>query len=187
MPHCKVLQTYVGPLNDAMDEFEIDTPRRAAAFLAQIAHETLQLRFTKEIWGPTAQQLKYERRVDKAWPPEGADQANHLAWILGNSELGDGRKFMGRGPIQTTGRTNYDHAGTALNLDLLNQPELLETPQHGCRAAALFWKRHGLNALADEMRFDEITKAINGAQTGASERRGYFETALAALGEPAIV
>jgi putative chitinase len=111
------------------------------------------------------------------------DHANRVAWTLGNSEPGDGEKFLGRGLLQTTGRANYDHAGTALNLDLLNHPELLEQPEHGCRSSALFWKRHGLNELADDMRFDEITKTINGGLTGAAERRGYYEAALAAVGE----
>lgn len=174
---------YLEPLNAAMEEFEIDRERRAAAFLAQIAHESMQLKFCKEIWGPTPQQLKYERRLGKAWPPTVEDQTNHLAWRLGNNEVGDGHTFMGRGFIQVTGRANYDNCGSALNLDLLKYPAELETPANACRSAAWFWRRHGLNALADEMRFDDITKAINGGQTGASERRGYYEAALAALGD----
>lgn len=178
---------FVSPLNAAMEEFEIDTPLRASAFLAQVAVESMQLRFVKEIWGPTGQQLKYERRLDHAWPPTPEDQTNHLAWKLGNSEVGDGRKFMGRGLIQITGRANYDECGAALNLDLLHYPVFLETIENACRSAAWYWRHHGLNSLADEKRFDEITHAINGGQNGASERRGFYDKALAALGEPVAI
>ena len=181
------IAVYLDPLNAAMDEFEIDTPQRAAAFIGQVAKESLQFKFSREIWGPTGQQLKYERLFSATWPPTPEDPTNKLAWILGNAEAGDGHTFMGRGLIQLTGRSNYDHCGQALNLDLLNQPELLEIPINACRSAGWFWRRHGLNELADAGQFNDITKAINGAHTAEAERVGYYKAALAALGEPTPV
>ena len=85
-------------LNHAMDMFEINSPMREAAFLAQIAHESGELKFFEEIWGPTAAQRRYE-------PP------SDLAKRLGNTQKGDGRRYKGRGPIQITGRFNYRKYG----------------------------------------------------------------------------
>jgi putative chitinase len=92
----------------AMDEFDINTPQRQAAFLAQIGHESGGLHWVTEIWGPTETQRRYEGRAD-----------------LGNTEPGDGVRFKGRGLIQTTGRANYRATGEALGVDLIAQPELL--------------------------------------------------------------
>jgi putative chitinase len=169
------------PLNMAMQEFEIDTDQRMFPFLAQIGWESMRLSHVKEIWGPTAQQLKYERDFDAAWPPTSDDATNHIAWRLGNSEAGDGKKFMGRDPIQTTGRKNYKLCGDALRIDLIENPEMLEHQETGARAACWFWrvgaglnlgsaaKAAGLepgcdlNDLADANDFKRITLAINGS------------------------
>lgn len=147
-------------LEDAMREFQIDTPARQAAFLAQIAHESGHLRWLVEIWGPTAAQARYETRYD-----------------LGNVAPGDGFKYRGRGLIQLTGRGNYKRAGDALGVDLINKPELLGEASLACRSAAWFWKTHGCNELADEGAFERITKRINGGLNGYAERLGLWERA----------
>ena len=113
---------YVPVLNAAMVRYQIIGPKRVAAFIAQIGHESGQLKYVKEIWGPTAAQAKYEGRTD-----------------LGNTVAGDGSKYRGRGLIQITGRGNYMACGEGLGLDLIKQPELLEKPQHACMSAAWFW------------------------------------------------
>ena len=120
-------------LNTAMGKFGIVTPARVAAFIAQIGHESGQLRYVREIWGPTAQQAGYEGRAD-----------------LGNTVAGDGSKYRGRGLIQITGRANYAACGEALSLDLLSKPELLELLQHAAMSAAWFRSTKGLNTLADQ-------------------------------------
>jgi putative chitinase len=152
--------TFCAPLNIAMAEFAINTPARQAAFIAQVAHETVQLRFMREIWGPTAVQRAYEGRAD-----------------LGNTYPGDGSLYRGRGLIQITGRANYKACGAALGLDLILYPELLEQPMYACRSAAWFWKTHGLNELADAGDQVKITRRINGGTNGLAERLAYFEIA----------
>lgn len=159
---------YLRPLNDAMQEYAITTTARAAAFLAQIAHESGQLRHAREIWGPTPAQLAYEGRAD-----------------LGNTQPGDGRRFMGRGLIQITGRANYRACSLDLFGDegiLLEQPELLETPLHASRSAAWFWVNRGLNPLADAGDFRAITRRINGGYSGWQDRTAYHARARAVLG-----
>lgn len=147
---------YTEPLNAALAEFEINTPARRAAFLAQIGHESGDLRYWREIWGPTPAQKRYEFRQD-----------------LGNTQPGDGYLFRGRGPIQVTGRANYERVGKRLGLDLVTHPELLELPEEGFRAAGLFWKDAGLNEIADsdnEAAFKLITRKINGGLNGWEDR-----------------
>jgi putative chitinase len=159
--------TLVEPLNQAMQEVNIDTPARQAAFLAQVAHETGGFQWFREL-GNQAYFTKYDGRAD-----------------LGNTQPGDGARYRGRGFIQITGRTNYTHAGQALGLDLVNQPQLAETPEIGARIAAWFWNSRGLNALADQAddeAFKSITRRINGGLNGLDDRRAYYARAQSVLG-----
>jgi putative chitinase len=163
---------FLPPLDAAMTEFAIDAPARAAAFLAQLAHESGQLRFMEEIWGPTAQQLRYE-------------PASSLATSLGNTQTGDGKRFKGRGPIQITGRANYQRFGNLLGVDLVTTPEQAALPDLAFRIAGLYWSKKGLNELADQATdeaFREITRRINGAFNGLAARQQFYATARAALG-----
>ncbi|MGY2185511.1 glycoside hydrolase family 19 protein [Pseudomonas sp. SDO5591_S426] len=144
---------FVPVLNTAMQRYQIVGTKRVAAFLAQIGHESGQLLYVREIWGPTPAQRRYEGRED-----------------LGNTVKGDGSKYRGRGLIQITGRANYAACGEALGVDLINQPELLELPQHAAMSAAWFWKKKGLNDLADQDQFNSITRRINGGLNGLQDR-----------------
>ncbi len=153
---------FYDPLTKAMDEFDIDTPARKAAFLAQIAHESGSLKYVREIASGEA----YEGRSN-----------------LGNTEPGDGVRFKGRGLIQITGRANYRDCSLALFGDdrLLRNPELLEAPEAACRSAAWFWKSRALNDLADTGAFKAITRAINGGYNGYADRLAYFQRATQVL------
>ena len=159
-----VAGVFVPVLNAAMGHYQIVGAKRVAAFIAQIGHESGQLKYVKEIWGPTAAQARYEGRKD-----------------LGNTVAGDGSKYRGRGLIQITGRANYMACGEALGLDLIKQPELLEKPQHACMSAAWFWATKGLNTLAEADQFDKITRRINGGQNGAADRQALYARALKVL------
>lgn len=152
--------TFLPFLEDAMHEFQINTPERQAAFLAQIAHESGGLHWLVELWGPTTAQARYETRYD-----------------LGNVAPGDGFKYRGRGLIQLTGRENYRKAGEALGVDLIEHPEALGEPALACRSAAWFWQTHGCNELADVGKFETITRRINGGLNGYAERLGLWEKA----------
>lgn len=154
------LDLFVEPLNATFAEFDIDTPARQAAFLAQVAHESGGFNYVRELSSGEA----YEGRKD-----------------LGNTEPGDGRRFRGRGLIQVTGRANYALCGATLGLDLLAHPELLEEPVHAARSAGWFWNTRGLNALADRGDFERITRRINGGTNGQADRLAYFDKAKAAL------
>ncbi len=144
--------------------FEINSPLRIAAFVAQVGHESGRLRYVKEIWGPMPWQQRYEGRID-----------------LGNTEPGDGKRFMGRGLIQLTGRNNYTAASRALGIDFVNAPHLLEQPGLVAMSAAWFWDQHALNDLADVGDMRRITRIINGGYNGLEERMAFYEKALACL------
>jgi predicted chitinase len=151
------------------------TAARVAAFTAQVAHESAGLAQLEEVWGPTAQQRRYE-------PPGG------LAAMLGNTEPGDGRRYRGRGPIQLTGRANYRRAGAALGLPLEAEPARAALLEVGLPVAAWFWAREKrLNPTADrdtEEGFREITRRINGGLNGYADRRRRWHAARAALAMP---
>jgi len=153
------------PLAAAMLQFEVNTPTRAAAFLAQVGHESGQLRLLREIWGPTQAQRRYDGRAD-----------------LGNTEAGDGKRFMGRGLIQITGRKNYLLCGFGLHLDLIGQPDLLEQPEHAAASAGWYWHVNNMNRYADAGDFVGLTRAINGGINGISDRRTLWARAKTTLG-----
>ena len=147
-------------LNKAMLAYDITTPRRQSAFLAQIGHESGGLRYTREIWGPISAELRHEGRKD-----------------LGNTQRGDGKLFMGRGLIQITGRANYVEVSEALGRDFVERPELLETAEWASLSAAWFWDSRGLNDLADAGKFERITRRINGGLNGLDDRLARWEAA----------
>lgn len=158
MPHCPSakIDLFLQPLIDTMAEFGIDTPKRQAAFLAQLAHESGEFRYVEEIASGKA----YEGRKD-----------------LGNVQVGDGIKFKGRGLIQITGRSNYEKCGKTLGLDLLAHPELLSLTVNACRSAGWFWKKNNLNKWADLGDMVTLTKRINGGTNGLQDRLAYYKIA----------
>jgi putative chitinase len=157
----KKLPSYTEQLNLAMELAHMDTPLRAAAFIAQLAHESGELRWFEEFADGSA----YEGRKD-----------------LGNVFPGDGVKYKGRGPIQLTGRNNYKAAGDALGVDLVAKPELAATAEYGFKIATWFWNSRNLNTLADAQDLKGVTKKINGGYNGLAQREKYYIKALACFG-----
>jgi len=157
------IEMYLPFLNSLLPQFGIDNNVRLAAFLAQVGHESGQLRYNKEIWGPTAAQKGYEGRKD-----------------LGNVIAGDGRKFAGFGLIQLTGRANYEAFGLAVKGDktyFTNNPQLIQTPEYAVMTACWFWQKNGLNKYADTGDFKTLTKRINGGLTNYADRVDLWERA----------
>lgn len=145
-------QKFLPHLTDLMPRYAIDNPLRQAAFLAQIGHESGQLRYVEEIASGKA----YEGRRD-----------------LGNIFKGDGIKFKGRGLIQITGRSNYSELSKAFGIDFLANPQLLCDPAYAVQSACWWWKQRGLNEMADntsEDSFRKITRIINGGYNGYENR-----------------
>lgn len=161
---------FVSALNTAMANKQIDTPKRQAAFLAQVGHESGQLQYVREL-GSDQYLSKYD--------------TGSLAAKLGNTPEvdGDGQRYRGRGLIQVTGHDNYLRCSLALFGDerLLRTPELLEQPQWAAESAAWFWAVSGLNALADQDQFNTITRRINGGLNGLEDRLQLWGRARAVL------
>ena len=159
-PHArKNADVFIPYLTLAMADYEIDTPLRRAMFLAQLAHESGEFRYVRELANGKA----YEFRKD-----------------LGNVEKGDGVKYKGRGLIQITGKANYMKVGKALFDDeqyLLKTPSLLETPQYACLSAGWFWNDRHLNPLADKKDIVAVTQKINGGKNGLETRMEYYARA----------
>jgi putative chitinase len=170
---------FLVPLNDAMDEFGIDTPARQAAFIAQLAHESGSFRYVSEI----ASGMAYDGRKDLG---NTRPEAIHIAAEHGSTP---GPWWKGHGLIQVTGYDNHLACGDALGLDLLHEPGLLEQPVYACRSAAWFWKKHDLNKWADAGDFDGVSDVINrgrktakeGDANGYTDRLAFYQRATEAL------
>lgn len=148
------VEPYVGFLNKYCSRYEIDTPIRLAAFLAQIGHESGRFCYTEEIASGAA----YEGRKD-----------------LGNVCAGDGVRYKGRGLIQLTGRSNYAALSKDLGVDFVGNPALLAEPEYAVWSACWFWHKRKLNDLADNGFFRDITKRINGGYRGLEDREKLYE------------
>lgn len=185
---------FLDPLNAAMAEFGIDTPEREAAFLAQAAHESGQLGDLVENLNYSADRLVqvFPRRFNPveaaAYSRQPERIANHIYALRmsnGDAASGDGWRFRGRGIFQLTGRGNYAACSKALYNDegvLIEQPELIETPEGACRSAGWFWQSRELNKWADADDFKTLTIRINGGLAGWTDRIGYYGRAQNSLG-----
>jgi len=178
------------PLNQTFVKYDINTPKRQAAFIGQCAHESSNFKVLQENLNYSAEGLM------KTWPSrfatkEIADQyARQPAKIagkvyngrLGNTSEEEASKYLGRGLIQLTGKDNYERCGSSIGVDLLSNPDLLLNPQYAALSAGWFWNKHGLNELADNQEHGMITKRINGGTLGLDDRILKTTKALAVLG-----
>ena len=184
---------HIGPqwldaLNDTFERFSINTPNKQAAFIGQCGHECGNFKVLEENLNYRAATLM------KLWPKrfptlEVANQyagnpkkiANMVyASRMGNRDeaSGDGYRFRGRGCIQLTGHANYFHAGKALDVDFVMQPDLVGTPKYAALTAGWFWSTHGCNDIADRADWTLLTKRINGGTIGLDDRIKHTNHAL---------
>ena len=150
------------PLVKAMNKYQINTPLRAAHFVAQVGHETASFLYMEEIADGSA----YEGRAD-----------------LGNTQPGDGRRFKGRGLIQLTGRANYSAYSKDCGVDYVANPMTVATDPFVCvDVAGWYWNKRNINRLADRDDVKAVTKAINGGFNGLDDRMDYLYRAKQVLG-----
>jgi len=182
---------WVDALNETFQRFGINTLNQQAAFIGQCSHECGNFRVLEE-------NLNYKAAtLMRLWPKRfpTLDIANQYAGNpkkiansvyanrMGNRDesSGDGYRFRGRGCIQTTGHASYYHAGQALGVDFVMNPDLVANPQYAALTAGFFWATHGLNPLADQQNHELITKRINGGLIGLDDRIKRTNDALRAL------
>ena len=177
---------WLEPLQETFEKYQINTPKRQACFIGQCMHESGGFKFLKENLNYSAKALmatwpsrfpdmdmaeKYERQPEKI--------ANKVySGRMGNTEDGDGAKFIGRGLIQLTGKDNYKAFGEAIGEDLVSNPQLVEQPRYAALSAGWFWNKRGLNALADAMDITTLTVRINGGKIGIDDRIAKINKAL---------
>lgn len=192
-------ENWIAPLNTAMRATGISTPRRQAAFLAQLLFESSEFRTLEE-------SLSFsEQRLQHIWPKHFPDLAaasafSHTPEKLankiyacrtgnGDEASGDGWKYRDRGLIKIRGRASYALFSKAMHIDALDHPDLLLKPAGAALAAAWFWKMHGLNELSDlldgpqaDEHFIQLCRRVAGDTTGVPQRVAYWRCARQVLG-----
>lgn len=203
LPNCRpVVGAFLPALNRAMHRFDISTPIRQAAFLAQIGHESTHLtQLSESLYYKDperiAQLFRYGFDLNQNGRIDPAEVEFATGYVRNSQKLanrvyggrygngpeasGDGYRYRARGGIGITFRDNYRLCGQALNLPLLEQPDLLEQPEYAALSAAWFWWDRGLSEKADLGLFDDISSVINGGGNGRAERRALWGKAKAVL------
>jgi putative chitinase len=179
-------------LCEILPDYDIDTPHRVAAFLAQTAHESGGYRAIKENLNYRAVTL---RKIFPKYFPDDATAnmyAGHPEQIanrvyggrMGNGpeSSGDGFKYCGRGLIQLTGKDNYTRYAQSLEISEEEAAEHLTTFEGCVQSAAWFWEANNLNQYADNGDILTMTKRINGGTIGLEDRKKHYEHALHVLG-----
>ena len=193
---------------EACTRFQINTPKRIAAFLAQTAHESggyerleEDLRYSAKsmagCWPNRFAELGPDKKPKK--DDKGFNIPNKFALALdkkpemlanvvysnrmgnGTIESGEGWKYRGRGLKQLTGKDNYTRCGKSLGIDLVEKPELLLTPQYAALSAGWFWDSNRLGDFADKDDFVGMTKKINGGTIGLADREARYKSVLSVL------
>ncbi|EDL1272015.1 glycoside hydrolase family 19 protein [Salmonella enterica subsp. enterica serovar Montevideo] len=197
-----VAARWLEPLCAAANEFQINTPKRLAAFIAQVGHESGSFNTVSEnLYYSDAErvarifktgfdnnqngiiepaEIEFARAYTRN-PEKLANRAYAGRGGNGNEASGDGWRYRGRGLIQITLRNNYRDCGKGLGLDLLNNPDLLLNFSQAARSAAWYWKTNGCNELADSGSFLAITRRINPPAQGQADRQARYDVAKAAL------
>jgi putative chitinase len=182
-------------LEQLFPDYEIDTPKRMAAFIAQCAHESGGFMVLKENLNYKAPSLR--KLFSKYFPndqiaQEYASKPNKQEAIasriyanrMGNGDEAskEGYKFCGRGLIQLTGRSNYQAFADSLEMSIDDVPEYLATFEGAAQSACWFWETNKLNQWADKGDIVTLTKRINGGTIGLEDRIKHYEHALHIIG-----
>jgi len=182
---------WVDPLNETFERFGIFSHNQQATFIGQASHESGNFKLLEE-------NLNYKAAtLMRIWPKRfpNMEKANEYAGNpkkiansvyssrMGNRDenSGDGWRFRGRGIFQLTGHSNVFHAGKALGVDFVKDPDLIATAKYAALTAGWFWSTHNLNSPADGLDYTKVTKIINGGTIGLDDRIKHVQQALAVL------
>ena len=195
LPKNPYIDQWHNALAQLLPEYEINTPQRIAAFIAQCAHESGNFMFLKEnlnYRAPTLRKLFSKYFPTDALAEEYANKPNKQEAIanriyanrMGNGDeaSGDGFRFCGRGLIQLTGRENYSWFAASLGIPVEEAAEYLQTFEGAAQSACWFWETNNLNKWADTGDIKELTRRINGGYIGLEDRIKHYEHALHVLG-----
>ena len=192
LPGNPYIDFWYSALERCLPDYEINTPSRVAAFMAQCAHESGQFKFLKENLNYRAESLcrvwpKYFPNIDVARqyaqkPEMIANRAYGGRMGNGPEETGDGWKFCGRGLIQLTGRNNYQAFADSIETPIEDIPEYLQTFEGAVQSACWFWESNNLNVFADKGDMLNLTKRINGGTLGLEDRMKHYNHILHVLG-----
>jgi putative chitinase len=183
-------ELWYNALCEYLPQFQITTPARVAGFIAQCQHESLDFTFLQENLNYSAKGLmgifkKYFPTEDIAnayarKPQMIANRVYSSRMGNGDEASGDGWRFRGRGILQITGRSNYTQCSRDLFQDdtLVNDPDLLRTPEYAVLTACWFWHKNGLNQICDKGDIVLLSKRINGGTIGLEDRIAHWNIAL---------
>lgn len=194
LPNNQNVSEWVDALNNVLPEYEINTPLRVAAFIAQCAHESANFTRLEENLNYRWQTLRkvfpkyfptdaiaqeYASRPDKKEAIANRAYGNRMG--NGPEESGDGYRYRGRGLIQLTGKNNYTAFAKSLDIPVEEAVEYLETFDGAVQSACWFWDTNNLNKWADEGDMVTLTKKINGGTNGLEDRIKHYKHALKVL------
>ena len=171
---------WIDAINETFEKFDISTPERQACFLGQCAHESGGFTALSEnlnysaaslcrVW-PKRFPTITDGQICERNPEKIANRVYASRMGNGDEESGEGYAYRGRGLIQLTGKSNYEACGKALDVDLIENPDLVATPQYAALSAGWFWNKNKLNAYADKGDMEGLTKKINGGTHGIEDR-----------------
>lgn len=196
LPKNPYLDDWFAALSKLLPQYQIDTPKRIAAFVAQCSHESAGFTALQENLNYSAGTLR--RIFPRYFPtdemaqeyvslPNKQEAIANLVYASrmgnGDPESGDGYRFRGRGLIQLTGRDNYTFFAGSLGISVEEASTYLETFEGAAQSACWFWETNGLNQWADEGDILTLTKRINGGTIGLEDRIKHYEHAISILGD----
>ena len=195
IPNNPHVEHWFDALSQLLPDYEINTPHRIAAFIAQCAHESNNFTAIQENLNYKATSLRalfkkyfptdelaqqYASKVNKQQAIANRIYASRMG--NGDEASGDGYKYRGRGLIQLTGKSNYQNFADSLEISPEEAAEYMATFEGAAQSACWFWETNNLNQWADKGDIEKMTKIINGGTIGLEDRKKHYEHALHVLG-----
>lgn len=161
-----------------LPKYNITTPKRVAAFLANVAHESGDFKILEENFNYSKQRLltifpKYfnQTNVSKYAGNKIAIASRVYANRMGNGseESKDGWTYRGKGLIQITGKKNTLDVSKHLNKTLEETNKFLLTKEGALVGSLFYWQKNNINKIADTGDITKVRKTVNGGTIGLSD------------------